>query len=160
MTERPCFYINNKPYLSAGVLFYSLDQQGNIYFMLQHVKEKPWKYEDFGGKSQNGDQTIMDVAIRECCEELNEIFDKSFFMKRECIQYLIPDSKYVLYLFSLDPEYINCNTQHFGNHETLTGVKRDVVWLTYRELVEHRAIHPRLVDLKYEVSLLLADTYV
>jgi hypothetical protein len=159
--DRPSFRINNRTYLSAGVMFCCVDDQGVIRFLLQRVKDKPWIYEDFGGKSQTGDTSIKDVAFRECQEELNNRFTKEFIQGLPCIEYLIPYNKYVTYLVKLDSSHMNMDLSSFGDHETLWNIERTVVWVTYEDLwnMHPTLIHPRLQpNFKYWLPILMTES--
>ena len=73
--ERKCFYYEEnteKPILAAGVLFIK-EENGKKYILMQKVieKDKPDKYEDFGGKIDLKDDIIVDTISRELGEELN-----------------------------------------------------------------------------------------
>ncbi len=87
MTDnRPSFRVHNRTYIRAGVLFYTVHENGDIYFMMQKVKGQHWQYEDFGGKSQEGDLSLKDVAFRECVEELNGLITKEFLLALPCTE--------------------------------------------------------------------------
>lgn len=163
-TTRPIFKINNHVYLSAGIIFYFVDDKDIIHFMFQKVKGTPWLYEDFGGKSQYGDKSLKDVAIRECLEELNQGDDtKKNLESSPCIEYLVPNNKYVSYFININDIFENKftelpSTEVFGDREVLYNIERTVVWLTYAELwnLHPSLIHPRLQpDFKTWLPLLL-----
>ena len=157
---RPSFRINNRTYISAGVLFYTVHDNGTIYFMLQKIKGRPWQYEDFGGKSQLGDQSIKDVAFRECIEELNGLITKEFLMSRPCTEYLVPGNKYIAYLIHLDPSFMSNDLSVYGDRELLWDIERTVQWITYSDLwnMHQTMIHPRLQpDFKQWLPLLLVE---
>ena len=163
-TNRPSFRIHNRLYLSSGVLFYTINDSGQIFFMLQKMpsdnKQQPWQYEDFGGKSQEGDLTIEDVAFREAEEEINGALGitKEFIKTLPRVQYLLPHNKYALYLVKLDKSFLNNDLSECGEQENLFNVSRKVKWMTYRELFEmpQTLLHPRLQpEFKNWMSLLL-----
>ena len=159
MAERPTFRINNRVYLSAGVLFYTIDENDTIHFMLQKVKGHTWLYEDFGGKSHLGDLSIKDVAFRECSEELNHAggITKEYLETCKYIEYLVPSNKYVSYIIHIP--FINADI--FGNYEITCNVERTIVWLSYAELwnLHPSLIHPRLQpDFKNWLPLLITES--
>jgi hypothetical protein len=163
-TDRPSFRVNNRTYISAGALPYTVSKDGTIYFLIQKVKGRSWHYEDFGGKSQLGDQSIKDVAFRECTEELNNLLTEEFLLSLPCIEHLIACNKYVLYLVELDSSFMDKDLSMFGDHEVLWNVERTVVWLSYADLwnMHPTLLHPRLQpDFKHWLALLLteADTF-
>ena len=158
--DRPSFRVNNRTYISAGVLFYTVAENGAIYFLMQKVKGKSWQYEDFGGKSQPGDTSIKEVAFRECVEELNDCITKEFLLTRPCIEHLIPYNKYVVFLVELEPSFMNKDLSMFGDHEVLWNVERTVVWLKYADLwnMHPTLLHPRMQpDFKQWMALLLTE---
>jgi len=158
--DRPSFRVHNRTYLSAGVMFYCIDSEGIIHFLIQRVKDKSWIYEDFGGKSQKGDKTIKDVAVRESSEELNGVFTPEFIQGLPCTEYLIPYNKYIAYIAKLDSVYLNMDLTQFGNHELLWNLERSVVWVKYEDLwnMHPSLIHPRLQpNFKYWLPLLLTE---
>jgi hypothetical protein len=158
--DRPSFRVNNRTYISAGVLFYTVSEDGTIYFLMQKVKGRPWHYEDFGGKSQQGDYSIKDVAFRECIEELNNCVTKEFLFSRPCIEHLIPYNKYIVFLVHLDFSFMDNDLSMFGDREVLWNVERTVVWLKYADLwnMHPTLIHPRLQpDFKQWLALLLTE---
>lgn len=167
MTTRPIFMVRNRIYVSAGTIFYTNDEQGNIKFLIQQLgpgQKNSWKYEDFGGKSEVGDESLHDVAFRECCEEMN--FGKPFHTEsllRECLKdkrsiiYTIPEDKYMLYIL-----YINKDTAESLDLDSYGTINNDstprrVVWITYKELMElnDSDLHPRLHSNQLKVNLSL-----
>ena len=157
---RPSFRVNNRTYISAGVLFYTVVDNGDIHFMLQKVKGQSWQYEDFGGKSQQGDQTIKDVAFRECIEELNGLVTKEFLLDRPCTEYLVPGNKYIAYLVHLDASFMSMDLSVYGDRELLWNIERTVQWVKYADLwnMHPTMIHPRLQpDFKQWLPLLLVE---
>lgn len=52
---------------SAGVLIYTIDEKGELWFLLGRDFKK--KYSDFGGRKEESDLTPIDTASRECYEE-------------------------------------------------------------------------------------------
>jgi 8-oxo-dGTP pyrophosphatase MutT (NUDIX family) len=144
---RPCFELNGYPVVSAGVLPY-VRENGNILFMVQKIERSKtynWDYEDFGGKSDETDKSIKDVAYRECAEELNRAagFTEEFLYSLEQSDVIVvPNSKYALHLVKLP--HRNFDVKEFGTTEILTGIKREVVWLSYKEFME-ASLHPRLI---------------
>ena len=164
--DRPMFRVNNRTYLSAGVLFCTMSDSGTVYFLMQKVKGKPWQYEDFGGKSQKGDLTIKDVAFRECIEELNGCITRDFLDNLQCIEYLVPYNKYIAYLVLLPSEFMKTDLSIFGENEVgengkdSWNLERNVVWVTYEDLwnMHPSSVHPRLQpDLKHWLPLLLTE---
>ena len=164
MTEiRPTFRIHNRLYLSSGVLFYAVTDAGEIFFMLQKIpltRQQSWQYEDFGGKSQEGDLSIEAVAFREAEEEINGALGitKEFISSLPRVQYLLPHNKYALYLVKLDSSFMNNDPSVYGDRENLFDIERTVKWISYKELFEMPTgfLHPRLQpEFKHWLPLLL-----
>lgn len=153
MNERPHFFYKNRIYVSAGVIMYTINpESGNYSFMLQKCARDSWSFEDFGGKSSPEDKSILDVAIRECREELNfesnitDEFLRNQLEDPRSFEYRVPSCKYILYMIYVPFEFkTSIDTTVFGTHEQLDGIRRDVVWLSYKDLNELplRELHPR-----------------
>ena len=164
---RPTFMVGSRPYVSAGVLLYTEDSKGQYHFLIQRTQRGSWRYEDFGGKSEVGDRSIEDVAIRECLQETNGICTPSILQRcmadELSIVYPIPECKYMLYVVYL-PSSLAPNPKEYQlrgtpmTYEVHDLVRRDLVWLSYRALAEMPDcdIHPRIIGFKREMPLLLA----
>lgn len=167
MTDRPIFMVKNRIYVSAGVLPYNIDADGNVSFLVQRLIDGKWLYEDFGGKSDAGDNCIEDVAFRECVEEMNNVgpitheFLNQQLGDNRSIIYRIPDDKYMLY-FIYVPSNVKStiDTSIFGNMNDDHTVRK-VEWLDYRDLMDlgDDQIHPRLIpgDFKSNLPLILSQ---
>lgn len=171
---RPSFTVQNRVYVSAGIMFCTSDNHGNIKFLLQCRTDgkKSWEYEDFGGKSAPGDKSILDVAIRECLEEMAPPgqeppapFTKEYLRglvdQDNSVTYPIPEDKYMLYIVHLDgPTAEGLDLDSFGQIND-DEVNRRVVWTTYESFMklDDYLIHPRLIpnDLKVKMPLVLAQ---
>ena len=159
--QRPVFMIDNHPYVSSGIIVYTVDQQGVIYFLMQRTYRGSWRYEDFGGKSEAGDASLDDVAFREFVEETNNHKDFPYDMIRAGMshpgsRHCIPECKYILYVVRVPASvYESVQGLDFGDHETCDNIKRDVLWISYKELFEtpDAHIHPRIVSFKRDLPL-------
>lgn len=153
MTDRPLFFYKNRVYVSAGVMLYTINPESQNYsFLLQRSSRNSWEYEDFGGKSDPKDKSILDVALRECCEELNfkggitKKFLASQLNDRRSFEYLVPNCKYILYMIYVPFEFKNSmDMSVFGTHENLDHIRRDVLWMSYKQLhdLPLKDLHPR-----------------
>lgn len=153
MTDRPIFFYKNRTYVSAGVILYTINPESqNCSFLLQRSSRNSWEYEDFGGKSDKEDKSILDVALRECREELNfeggitEEFLLTQLNDRRSFEYLVPSCKYVLYMIYVPFEFKTAmDMSVFGTYEKLDQIRRDVLWMSYKQLNElsHNDLHPR-----------------
>jgi hypothetical protein len=166
--ERPVFLVKNRIYVSAGVLPYTVEEDGTRSFLVQKILDCKWKYEDFGGKSDIGDTCIEDVAFRECAEEMNNVgpitreYLKSQLKDNRSVIYRIPDDKYMLYIIYVPIDLKNTlNLEIYGNvnddHTT-----RKVEWISYKNLIEtnDNDLHPRFipVDFKNNLPLLMSHS--
>lgn len=167
--SRPSFMVQGRTYVSAGILPYTMDLQGNFHFLFQRLtsEDRRWTYEDFGGKSEAGDTSILNVALREFQEESNGIdtmrpeFLREQLKDNRSIVYKIPESKYILFLIYIPlPHKETMDLSLFGttNHD---GMTRNVEWLSYKsvmELDDHR-LHPRFIPIEFKNNLALVLAY-
>lgn len=160
--QRPTFLVNNKVYVSAGVLIYTNDEMENYYFLFQRLTndKRMWTYEDFGGKSQNGDNSIEDVAFRECYEETNKlVFTPEFLKKqlkdRRSVIYQIPECKYMLYIIYVPYDFKeNLDLDQFGIKNN-DDQPRILEWLSYKSLMELDTtdLQPRFMPTDFKINL-------
>ena len=148
---RPTFYHlgkgdKNSEIRAAGALFYSFKNNNLNLLMIRKTNDKI--YEDFGGKTDMEDMTILDTISREVFEESNKIFKKEFVMKKllnkNSIKIYNNKSKYLLFLIRLN---FNINPSKFGNVEFHDNIKRTVKWINYQKyenLKLNNKINPRL----------------
>lgn len=164
MTEdRTAFEIDGRVYVSAGVMFYTIDKDNGIHFLLQELPPERTgrRLEDFGGKSNRDDTSIEDVAFRECQEELNFAngidtpFLKKYLDSDMSYVYRIPENKYVLYLIHLPIEFkTSLDLAAFGKKEIHCDVVRKVRWITYYDMMQgFRSLHPRLKPEEFRNNL-------
>lgn len=169
MSDRTRFLDKNRVYVSAGVMFYTIHPQTQVcYFMMQKCTRGTWKLEDFGGKSSVDDTSIKDVAFRECQEELNYKggIDYEFLQKQledsRSITHRTPKNKYLMYLIYMPYEFkTKLNMEEFGDYEELDKIKRQVLWISYKDFMElpMQDIHPRFNpddDFRNKMPIILA----
>lgn len=159
--KRPTFRVDNHIYVSAGVVPYTV-AQSNYYFLLQRLtnEDRRWTYEDFGGKSQQEDKSIEDVAFRECHEETN--FKPTFTPKylkqqledKRSIIYRIKDCKYMLYMIYVPPELKELDLSQFGEQNN-DGQPRVLEWLSYKSFMEldDNELQPRFIPAEFKSNL-------
>jgi hypothetical protein len=164
--DRSHFYHNHQIFVSAGIIPYTCDQSGKYHFMFQRLTspDRKWTYEDFGGKSQACDQSIQDIAVRECREETNfsEPFTSDFLTNQiadpRTVVYRIPAFKYMLYVVYVPPELLKLNLAQFGTSND--EHPRVLEWLSYVTImaVDDLEFHPRLGgEFKTSLPLILAS---
>lgn len=155
---RPVFRYKNNVYVSAGVIPYIVDSKGTFHYLLQKRKDKDY-YEDMGGKSENGDKDITDIARREILEELNflapqeyrppqhklteEIIESSI---KKCAKMYLPDGKYVVFFIKI-PGRKTFNTDIYRSYEYdkdgVPFLERTFHWVSETK-IKYVSLHPRL----------------
>jgi 8-oxo-dGTP pyrophosphatase MutT (NUDIX family) len=134
MDSRPEFTYRGQYVKAAGVLPYCKDK-----FLFIRPTEKPDEIEPFGGKSDEKDTDIQDIAIREAREESNGILQFTKDQLTNCVYF--PASKYLLFFVDIN----DCDPEQFGTKELHDNIPRTVQWLTYDEIVQYKS---RKIDKK------------
>lgn len=140
-TLRPVFHIErDKPCMAGGVMFYRYTDECDMEFLMINVRNR---YEDFGGKTDPRDTSIIDTIIREVDEESNGIFPKEFTRpKLQGHGLYLPDGKYLLYYVEIYERY---DTECFGTMEATEKINRIVEWVPLKSLLSGEVrLHPRL----------------
>jgi hypothetical protein len=136
--NRPTFYINDNPIRAGGVIFYYQDElTKNIKLLLQYTERtrnyvKRFLYEDIGGKTDEGDESINDTVIREVVEETNGVINKELITKyltKDVKKIYLEKGKYCLFLVKVNDDIKNVNRRLFGKEETLSGKQRQFFWI-------------------------------
>lgn len=162
ISERPTFIIDGKPYISAGVLFYTEDMCGRIYLLMQKVSNRDWIWSDFGGKSEPIDKCVEDVAFRECQRGLNFKADITTEYLRELMKskkstiYKVSESKYMLYIIYLPYSFKETvDMEIFGKCEEFSNNCRTVRWISYYDFnkAAFQDINPRLKPEEFKTNL-------
>ncbi|CAL5995094.1 Conserved_hypothetical protein [Hexamita inflata] len=118
------FYFQNKkqnPVKAAGILFYKLENGVTKFLTVQRFytevdqeynKKSPTgcqhasEYQDLGGKLNRADRSIAHVALREACEEVQDMatLNEQLCMQemKKAHQFYVQDSKYLVYLVKAD----------------------------------------------------------
>ena len=120
----------NKSYFGGGVILYHNDK-----VLLQKVENKDF-WEDFGGRTDNKDKTIIETSFREANEESNKILNSEFLEKRlhwqkEKSKKFYQDNLYFIYLIYVSK---TCKEKLkpslFGNKECHDKINRKVEWIS------------------------------
>jgi len=156
------FYFN-KQVKASGILFYTI-KNDQKYFLMTETNNL---LSDIGGKIEENDLTILDIAIREFCEEINaSLFEKveNNNIKEKILElinylkinikiekeYYIPKSKYLIFIAYLPPEIMdlhNTDSNFFGNLEIAENRIRNIFWINKNKIFEYKTqnrVHPRL----------------
>ena len=155
-------FCSDKQVKAAGILFYTIKNEQKYYLMTETNN----LLSDIGGKIEETDLTILDIAIREFCEEINaSLFEKVENNIEEKIrelgnyikmnikiekEYYIPKSKYLIFIAYLKPEIMdlhNSDSNFFGNVEITENRIRNIFWINKNKIFEYKIqnrVHPRL----------------
>ena len=142
---RPTFYYDTieNPTRASGILLWDFDQNLNqIKFLMIFANGR---YEDFGGKTDDEDENILETACREMSEESNFILksDDLVIDTKNCIYN--KNSKYLIFLAKLNK--ITWKLDDFGDREEYENISRIVKWVTieeFTELFQTNKLHIRL----------------
>lgn len=148
--DRPTFYYNNNEKLevrAGGVVFYRYTKRmSEPEFLMVNYNGR---YEDFGGKTDNIDNNIIDTICREVDEESNNIFSKIHVLNM--IENKKPiycqKSKYVVYIVKIN-KYVD--PKKFGHKEKHNNVPRTVKWIKISNILNKEFIESMLhIRLKF-----------
>ena len=152
MTKRPTFYYDNKPVRAGGILFYVNDNGNRMYLLRKGNKH----WGDIGGKTDVGDNNILDTIIREVVEETNsKLLDPchtttgATVALQELLEvtpnldmYYGSISKYLLLVCEVPIEIMKLPMKRFGLEETTCVMKHYFHWT--RDIRRDDRLHPRL----------------
>ena len=147
---RPTFFNNGEELKeneirAGGVIFYTYINKKLHILLIKKTETNI--YEDFGGKTDMLDLTILDTISREVEEESNKIFSKENIKKRlennikNNIYYR--KSKYKIYFLEIS----NIDCKLFGIKEIHDNIPRTVHWISYDDFIDlkiNNKINPRL----------------
>jgi hypothetical protein len=138
--NRPTFKtVYDQDIRAGGILFYKIDNN-KVKLLLQYIKNKnniKSFYEDIGGKTDYGDETIYETIYRELVEETNGIInDKKYVHNYEHSIYS-PEGKYLLLIVKADDHIINTKLEDYGTMENKDSVKRIFHWVNYYRLYKY-----------------------
>ena len=145
--NRPIFYNDKEKkneIKAGGIIYYRYNKYlKDIEFLMINCRNF---YEDFGGKTDGKDKTIINTIAREANEESNRIFNEN-----ELLTYLKNNtgiynksSKYIVFFIKTDKGY---NPKEFGDIELFENIERTVEWVSYKqlqELINQKKLHIRL----------------
>jgi hypothetical protein len=153
---RPTFFYEGMPVRAAGILLWTQDGHKTLCLLNKCNR----KFEDLGGKTDVGDTTPLDTAIREACEETNNSIFSNKHTFKECAAMLYEHavdsmdaqyndrSKYLLFRVYVHPSILSMDMRRFGRTEkTEWGILNH--YFQWRWTVPfHNQLHPRLRGLK------------
>lgn len=129
----------SKTFYGGGVVLYHGKK-----LLLQKIEGRDF-WEDFGGKTDKEDESIIKTAFREGSEESNKILNTEFLEelinlnKKKCY-YLLQNNTYFLYVIYV-PRIVKdiLIPEKFGDTELHDGIKRKVEWVD-----KGVSLHPRI----------------
>jgi hypothetical protein len=142
--DRPTFFNDSLQQIRAcGIMCYRYDTKNKtLEFLL--INDLTTGYiQDFGGKTDIGDLTSIDTALRETREESNKIINLTSDDLDKITMYN-KWGKYLLYFCNLDkhPKY---SVEVFGNKEEYEGIPRTIIWIPANKLILNwKYLHPRI----------------
>ena len=154
MDDRPTFDYEGMPVRAAGILVWCTSN-GKTHRLFRYVKKK---YEDIGGKTDPGDASAIETAIRETVEETDgKLFcatdtrdtcaDKLRLrlrnIKDNCIEYN-QISKYLLFKLEVEPDLLHEPMKRFGLSEETDWGSLDHYYKWRHSLPYHNQLHYRL----------------
>lgn len=142
MSNRAFFnFTNNRQVTAAGVLIHDAE---NDRYLLQYMP-KTGRFDDFGGKVEWEDDTVLHTILRELYEETNGLMcNKSNPIKfRNAKFHYIKNSKYLLVVIDSRNINIEKDLNHYLNNETCTNINRKLVWV-YKNEMDGIQLNPRL----------------
>jgi hypothetical protein len=149
---RPTLGFNNDPLLpvrTAGVLPFFVTENREI-FVLMQCKTSNGLHEDFGGKVDYDDKTLIETASREAHEESNGILHQSDIEKtisEDFCEYY-RRGKYCVFFIEINPIHPSA----FGDRENHDQVLRTCKWVKL-ENVRRYNLNPRLRYSSFDTRL-------
>ena len=133
---------NNQIVCAAGVLIYKINPETNelsVLLIKNAFDDGHFRYDDFGGKVEMTDSSIIYTAARECDEESNGIFARKqveTIIKENNMSIYYDIGRYMIFFVCVDlfDDAIMMEENVFGDHEILTNRKRTVEWVTMKQL--------------------------
>ena len=142
MTKKYGKTYKGKTYYGGGVILYN----GSKMLMQKLKYEKYW--EDFGGRTDEGDKNIIYSAYREAKEESNSVLTHSYLKRlvkknpEKCYA-LQQDNSYFIYMIYVDrEEKTKLTPERFGDCEFHDDIPRTVDWVE-----KDVKLHPRITGL-------------
>jgi hypothetical protein len=143
--NRPAFITASGQVMTAtGVLFCNTRNELLMQAVLDE-KTKEIRLDDFGGKVDEKDPTVLATIQRESVEETNKKLPEIFDFLGNLLGYLyIPSSKYLLLICRSPVEFEEIDLSLFGTSETHSSIQRTVRWVRVGEFLDAKKLHPRL----------------
>ena len=145
LTKKYSFNILNGRIVAAiGVLFYS-KEKGFLMQVVTDEKSGKIRLTDIGGKVEPNDMTCFHTLKRETCEETNGLLTPDYDFLKILLEYVhIQDSKYLLLICRAPAKFEGIDLSQFGTHEEHSSIERTVQWVSVKEFLDARNLHPRL----------------
>lgn len=134
-----------KDFFGSGVVIYHGKK-----LLLQKVNGQKY-YEDFGGRNDSTDKSVIHAAFRECEEESNGVLNEEFLNNqikkhKEKCYYMLNNNRYFIYMIYVSrKEKEKLTPEIFGDYENHDGIERKVEWVINNEKLP---LHPRLSKIK------------
>ena len=144
--ERPHFILNKRAITAGGILI--IDYK-NERCLLQYNSNKD-RWDDFGGKAEFEDDTIIHTMIRELYEESNKLIgDETNKINLSNAEFFyIKQAKYILAVLDSKSIKIDDDLTKYGSLEVHTNIERYVKWVDCSEIINNKNnlnINPRLL---------------
>jgi len=160
--RRPTFQVtigdHKEDIRAGGALFYKRDTATRDLLFL--MIKKDGAYEDFGGKTDEVDKTILETIAREVDEESNHIFKKEEILRRLNTPCTSRDwvyskgGKYLVHFIELTEEESRIDPAEFGCEEIHDGIQRTVEYVRFTAKNQFGDIdlHCRLTCKHFEIK--------
>ncbi len=144
--KRPHFILNKRAITAGGILI--IDYK-NDRCLLQYNSNKD-RWDDFGGKAEFEDDTIIHTMIRELYEESNKLIgDETNKINLSNAEFFyIKQAKYILAVLDSKSIKIDDDLTKYGSLEVHTNIERYVKWVDCSEIINNKNnlnINPRLL---------------
>jgi len=142
--KRPHFIVNKRVITAAGILI--IDYKNNRCLLQYNTLKNRW--DDFGGKVEFEDDTILSTMIRELYEESNKLIGNK--INQICFKdvqfFYIKKAKYVLAVLDSKNIKIEDDLKQYGLIEEQTNIERYVKWVDCDAILNNKNnLNPRLL---------------
>jgi len=144
--ERPHFILNKRAITAGGILI--IDYK-NDRCLLQYNSNKD-RWDDFGGKVEFEDDTIIHTIIRELYEESNKLIgdERNKINLSNAEFFYVKQAKYILAVLDSNSIKIDDDLTKYGSFEEHTNIERYVKWVDCSAIINNKNnlnINPRLL---------------
>ena len=144
--ERPHFILNKRAITAGGILI--IDYK-NDRCLLQYNSNKD-RWDDFGGKVEFEDDTIIHTIIRELYEESNKLIgdERNKINLSNAEFFYVKQAKYILAVLDSNSIKIDDDLTKYGSFEGHTNIERYVKWVDCSAIINNKNnlnINPRLL---------------